>query len=167
MPRRPAGNNNARESAGGAVREHDLQLAENHIPVLAASVPVLYDALRGQVKHLAQGIVIGKGRLVLGDLSELAVQPFNDVCRVDDLPDLRRVFKEGAQDLPVLLPAFHAGRILFAPGLGENTQRFFRLFQRYRRVDLLQVCGDLLDVLVADIFGGAADLMDNAALKAS
>ena len=35
--------------AGGALGEHQLQLAENQIPVLAAGVPVLDDSLRGQV----------------------------------------------------------------------------------------------------------------------
>ena len=108
MPRRPAGNNNTRGSDGSTVREHDLQLAEDHIPVLAAGVPVLYDALGGQVKHLAQGIVIGERWFVFGNLAELAVQPFDDVRRVNDPADLRRIVEEGAQNLPVLLPTFYA-----------------------------------------------------------
>ena len=96
MPRQPAGNNSTRESAGGTVCEHDLQLAEDHVPILATGMPVLYDALRGQVKYLAQGIVIGKGRLVFGDLPELAIQPFDDVRGVNDFANLRRIVEEGA-----------------------------------------------------------------------
>ena len=96
MPRRPAGNHKVRESAGCTFRKHDFQLTENHIPVLAAGVPMSYDALRSQVEHLAQGIIIGKGRLVFGNLAELAIQSLDDICGVNDLPDLRRIVKEGA-----------------------------------------------------------------------
>ena len=91
MPRWPAANNSTRGSVCSVVREQDLQLAEDHIPVLAAGVPVLYDALRSRVKHLVQGIIIGEERLVFSDLSELAVQPLNDVRRVSDPADLRRI----------------------------------------------------------------------------
>ena len=66
-------------------------MAENHIPVLAPGVPVLYDTLGGQVEHPAQGIVIGKRWLVLRDLSELPVQTFDDVRRVYDFTDLQTV----------------------------------------------------------------------------
>ena len=60
-------------STGGPLREHQLQLAEYQIPVLAAGVPVFHDPLRGQIQHPAQGIVIGKRRLVFRDLSELGL----------------------------------------------------------------------------------------------
>ncbi len=69
----------ARESAGRAVGEHDLQLTEHHIPILAPGM--LFNTLGGQVEHFAQGIIIGKRRLVLGYLTELAVEPFNNVRR--------------------------------------------------------------------------------------
>ena len=38
-------------SARFAVGEHDLQLAENHVPILAAGVPVLHDPLGCQIQH--------------------------------------------------------------------------------------------------------------------
>lgn len=50
-------------SANGPVGEHELQLIENHIPILASCVPVLHDPLRGQVEHLAQRIIVGKAGL--------------------------------------------------------------------------------------------------------
>ena len=80
-------------------------------------------------------------------------------------PNFLWIFEEGAQNLPVLLPAFHAGGILLAPLGCEGFQICLGFFQRHRRVDFLQVCHDLLDVLVADIFGRAADLMHDAALQ--
>ena len=82
MPARPAGNTKQRGSDSHPVGEHDLQLAEHHVPVLAPGVPVLHDALGRQVEHPAQRIIVGKGRLVLCDLPELAVQAFDNVRRV-------------------------------------------------------------------------------------
>lgn len=46
---RPAGTFYSQGSAGKAVSKHDLQLAEDQIPVLAAGTPALCEALRGQV----------------------------------------------------------------------------------------------------------------------
>ena len=74
MPGWPPWHTNARESANGSVSEHDLQLTEHQIPVLTSGVPVLHDALGGQIQHPAQGVVIREGGLVLCDLTELAVQ---------------------------------------------------------------------------------------------
>lgn len=91
-----------------------------------------YDALRSQVEHLAQGIVIGKGRLVFGNLAELAIQSLDDICDVNNLPDLRRIVKEGAQGFPVFFTAFDAGGILPTPLLGKQPQIVLRLLQCYR-----------------------------------
>ena len=84
------------ESARCPVSEHDLQLTEDHIPVLAPGVPMFYNSLGCQVQHPTQRIVIGKRRLVLRDLTELTVQALDDVRRVYDFPNFRRIFKEGA-----------------------------------------------------------------------
>lgn len=53
----------------------------------------------------------------------------------------------------------------FAPRFSQDTRSFFSLLQRHSGVNLLQVCCDLLDVLIADILGGTSDLVDDAALK--
>ena len=91
MPSRPPGNPIPRGSAHLAVSEHDVQLTEHHVPILAPGVPVLHDALGRQVEHPAQRIIVGKGRLVLCDLPELAVQALDDVRRVYDFPNLNGV----------------------------------------------------------------------------
>jgi len=62
----------ARESAGTAVGENDLQLTQNQIPVLASVMPLLYDPLGCQIQYSAQKIVVGKGNLILCHLTELA-----------------------------------------------------------------------------------------------
>ena len=95
MPARSAGNTISRGSACLAVGEHDLQLAENHVPILAPGVPMLDDPLRCQVQHPPQRIVVGERRLVLGDLPELPVQTLNDIRRVYDCI-LRRRTATGA-----------------------------------------------------------------------
>jgi len=76
-------------------------------------------------------------------LPELAVQSFDSVCRVYDFPDLQRVFKKCAQNFPV----------------------FLRLRPRHRRIDGFQIPHQFLDILVADIFGRASDLMDDTPMQ--
>ena len=93
MPAQPSGNPVSRGSACPAVGEHDLQLAEHHVPILAPGVPMPDDPLGCQIKHPTQRIVIGERRLVLGDLPELAVQTLDNVRRVYDFPDLWRIFE--------------------------------------------------------------------------
>ena len=167
MPAQPSGNPISGGSACPAVGEHDLQLAEHHVPILAPGVPMLDDPLGGQIQHPPQRIVVGERGLVLRDLPELTIQTLDDVRRVYDFPDLRRIFKERAQNLPVILPALNAGGILLPPGIPKGTQIPLCLLKCDSGIDLLQVGYDLLDVLVADVLGGTANLMNDAALQAA
>ena len=80
----------------GPILEHELELAEHQIPVLAPGVPMLLDALCGQIEHPAQGIIVCKTGFVFCDLPELPVQPLNDIGRVYDFPDFWRIFVKGA-----------------------------------------------------------------------
>ena len=145
MPPWPSEQAKARGSANGSVGKHNLELGEDHVPVLAPGMPVLDDPLGSQIEHPAQGIIVGKAGLVFGDLAELAVETLNDVRRVYDLPNFGRIFIKGTQDFPVLLPAFHAGGILSAPLFSELEQSVLRLVQGDGGVDFLQVSHYLLD----------------------
>lgn len=167
MPSRPPGNSKGKGSAHASVDREDLQLAEHQIPILASGVPVLHDPLGCQIKHSPQRIVIGKTGFILGDLPELAVQALDNIGRgrVYDFLDLWRIFKERAQNFPVVLPALDTGRALPAPGIGEPAQVFHRLVQGNGGVDFLQVSDNLLDVFIADIPGGATELMDDTPLQ--
>ena len=120
VPQHP-GKTDSRESASFSVSKHDFQLIEYHVPILAPSMPVPDDPLGCQIEHSPQRIVIGKRGLVLCDLTKLPVQALDNVRRVYDLPNLWRIFKEGAQDFPVIFPALYAGRILFAPGISKDA----------------------------------------------
>ena len=152
-------------SANRPISEHELQLAKHQIPVLASGMPVLHDALSGQIEHPAQGIVIGKAGFVFGDLSELAVKALNDVRRVYDFPNLRRVFIKGAQNLPIFLPTLHAGGVLTTPFFSKLEKRILRLIQSNSGVDFFQVSRHLFDILPTDVSGGGSNLMDDAALE--
>ena len=131
MPTQPSGNTISRGSASLAVGEHDRQLTEHHVPILAPCVPMFDDPLGGQIQHPTQRIIIGERRLVLRDLTKLTVQALDDVRRVYDFPDLRRIFKERAQNLPVVLPALNTGWILLLPGVGKQTQILLCLLNRH------------------------------------
>ncbi len=71
-----------RGSVGNAFCKHKLQLAEHQVPVLTTGIPILLYPLGCEIEHPSQRIVIGKTRLVFGDLPELPVQSLNNVCRV-------------------------------------------------------------------------------------
>ena len=152
-------------SANRPISEHELQLAEHQIPVLASGVPVFHDLLSGQIEHPAQGIVISKAGFVFGGLPELAVKALNDVRRVYDFPNLRRVFIKGAQNLPIFLPTLHAGGVLATPFFSKLEKRILRLIQGDSGVYFFQVSRHLFDILPTDVSGGRADLMDDAALE--
>lgn len=85
-------------------------------------MPALHNTLRGQIEHPAQGIIADKAGLVPGDLPELAIESLDDIGRIYDLTNLRRIFVERSQNIPVVLPAFHAEGVLFPPLLRELKQ---------------------------------------------
>ena len=98
-----------------AILEHNLELSQNHVPVSTSDGPVFDNFSAGEIEHLAQGIVVGEAGFILGDLAELAVQALNNIGRIYDFPDLGRICEKGAQNIPIVLPAFHAGGIAFSP----------------------------------------------------
>ena len=112
-------------SGGLTVLEHEPELGQNHVPISTTGGPVFDNFPAGQVEHFTQGIIVGKAGLVLGDLTELAVQALDDIGRVYDFPDLGGICEKGAQNIPVILPAFDAGGYCF-PHFSLNTIRFSR-----------------------------------------
>ena len=107
----------------------------------------------GQVKHLTQGIIIGKVGFVFCDLPELAVQALNDISRVYDFPDLCGICEKGAQNIPIVLPAFDTGWVLSASFFFERHEIVQSFILSDGGVDLLQISHQQLDVLVADKTG--------------
>lgn len=97
MPFHPPGKPVARWSAQRSIGKQNLLLAVHQIPLLAPSFPVFHNQLRCQTQHAAQRIIIGEFGLVLGNLPELPVWPFNNISRIHDFTDIRWAFKEYAQ----------------------------------------------------------------------
>ena len=89
-------------SGGLAVLEHELELGQNHVPISTPGSPVFDNFSAGQIEHLAQGIIVGKAGLVFGDLTELAVEPLNDIGRVYDFPDLCGICEKCAPGISML-----------------------------------------------------------------
>ncbi len=89
MPPAPLGQPKEMGSADGSISEHNLQLAEHQVPVLIPGAPTLRDALRGQIEHPAQRVVVGEAGLVFRDLPELTVQALDNVRRVYDFPNFQ------------------------------------------------------------------------------
>jgi len=58
-------------------------------------MPLGYNIFGGQIQNFAQRIIVGERRFVFGDLSELAIEPLNDIGCIYDFPDLRRVCIKG------------------------------------------------------------------------
>ena len=113
------GNTKGKSGSGGlAVLEHELELGQNHVPISTSASPVLDNFPAGQVEHLTQGIVVGEAGLVFCNLAELTVQTLNNIRRVYDFPNLGGICEKGAQNIPVVLPAFHAGGVPWYPTQG-------------------------------------------------
>ena len=105
----PPGNAKRKPCSGSqAVLEHELEQGQNHVPISTSGGPVLDNFPAGQIEHLAQGIVVGEAGLFF-DLAELTVQALNNIRRVYDFPNLGGICEKGAQNIPVVLPAFDAG----------------------------------------------------------
>lgn len=128
---------NQGELARLAAVKHDCKSAEHHVPILAPSMPVLYNPLSRQIQHSAQRIIVGKGYLVLGDLAELQVQALNDIRRVNHFSNFLGILKEGIQNFPVFLLVHDAGRILLPPSFRKDAQILLCLVQLYSGVDFL------------------------------
>ena len=109
--------------------------------------------MRHQIEHPAQGIIVGKAGLVFRDLTELAVESLDNVGRVYDSPDLRRIFTERAQNFPIFLPALHTGRVLSAPFFSKLEQVFLCAKSRlYAAVALCTLaCGRVCNAVTAGI----------------
>ena len=137
------------DSGGLAILEHELELGQNHVPILTPSSPVFDNFPTGQIEHFVQGIIVGKTGLILGDLPELAVETLNDIGRVYDFPYLGGICEKGAQNIPIILPAFYAGGVLFAPFFFEHHKVFQGFILCDSGIDFLQISHQRFDGLIA------------------
>src|SRR5690606_30529428 len=99
------------------------------------------------------------------DLTQLRIDAFNGIGRVDHSSYIRWEGEEGNDLLPSPLPAGCDHRILLAPGaLGECLQRLLGSVSVNRAVDRAQRRTELLSVLPVGIAHAATDQVHDARL---
>ena len=64
-------------------------------PILSATGPLLSDVHGCKVKHLKQAVIAGEYRFAFGNLPELAIETFDGVGCVDELPNLAWILEIG------------------------------------------------------------------------
>lgn len=102
--------------------------------------------------------------VVLRVLPDLAVQVFNQVGGVDDLPDFNGEVKEDGQLFPVVLPAFDSLPILAAPLGFHGLQASLSSLPCGCRVDVLHVMAELTFVFPDYVAAAIADLVEDTDL---
>ncbi len=108
-------------------RSANMILAERRSQ-LTSGVPVLHDALRGQIQHPAQGIIVCEGGLIFRDLPELAVQALDDVRRVYDFSESPRGIRKN------VLKTGQFSSQLFSRRGGTACARFLRRSADFSRL---------------------------------
>ena len=101
-------NTMAKPGLGGfAILEHRTELGRNHVPISTTGSPAFDNFPAGQVEHFTQRIVVVKLGFVFGDLLELAIRAFDDICRMYDFGDFRGSREKGASVWQITHTAEH------------------------------------------------------------
>jgi len=116
--------------------------------ILERHRPFLHDAHRYQIKLLEQRFVADKRIFSLRDLTELAVEIFSGIGRINNPADRLRALEHGGELVPVYAPGLHRSRIFSAPGGFQFVQRYERGFLRRCLIYWLQCCREGLDVFI-------------------
>ena len=133
-------------------------------PILATACPFLRYIYHGKIEHFQQTVICREYGLGLRHLTELAVEAFYGIGGIDKPPEFRRVLEIGAEIRPVVAPGLGNLGVFLVPPVGETLQRCRgRTFIR-SGVNLFQVSHKLLQILVAHVLAGIAELVDYAVL---
>jgi hypothetical protein len=97
------------------------ELEEHLTPVLDTARPFANDVHGGEIEHFKKGFIRRKYALPLRHFTKLAMVALDDVRRVDELTDLRRVLKEGRQLVPIITPGTDDEGVLRAPDFRCET----------------------------------------------
>ena len=91
-------------------------------PVLAVARPFLCDVHHCQVQHFYKAVVGGEHGFELGCFPELAVKPFETICRVDQKPDRFLILEISGQGCPSVVPGFVDFRVFGVPFVPKQFQ---------------------------------------------
>ena len=148
-----------------ALGEVDSHLGVDHTPVLPPAGPLFRDIHHGQIQHFQQAVIGGKDGFGFCHLAQLAVEALDGIGGVNQPPHLLRVLEIGAQVCPVVPPGLEDFRIFPVPVLPESVQGIQCRLLIYGGINCLQISHERLQVLIAHIFTGIAQLVDNAVLN--
>ena len=85
-----------------AVVNHKLSI--DAAPVLTATGPFFRDVLHSQIQHLKKAVICRKYGLCLGYFSQLAIEAFYGIGRIDQLSQFLRKLEICAEIRPVFVP---------------------------------------------------------------
>jgi hypothetical protein len=138
---------------------YKLKTVQHHSPVSDRQRPFSGTLPYSQVNGLHHRIIGGKGKLVFGILTDLAIEVFNQVIRINDGTYFFRIAKENAEFLPVLAPAFDGISVLLLLFSSKILQRCSGCLPDGRRIDMLHIPCKLLLVLPYHIAACITNLM--------
>ena len=95
-------------------------MVENGAQILNRHRPLFGDAHGRQAENLHQSVIGNEGALGFGHFSQLTIEIFNRIGRVNKRSDFRRILEHGGQFRSVYVLAFHAGRV-FRPPFGVKS----------------------------------------------
>lgn len=148
-------------SVGHTLGEVDHQLGVDDAPILAPPSPFPGDVHHGQVQHFQQTAIGGENRLGLGHLAKLAVKALNDVGGIDQPPDFLGILEISTEIGPVVPPGAGNLGIFLVPAFRKDLQGTQGGVLIHCRVYRLEIRHERLQILVGDIPGGIADLVDD------
>ena len=131
---------------------------------MPATGPLLGDVHGCKVKHLKQAVITGEYRFAFGNLPKLAIEAFDGVGGINELPYLARILEIGRELRPAVSPGFRDFRVFLVPFFSKGVQLIKGRLFIYGSVDLFQISHQRFDILVGDEFCTVPDLMDNAPL---
>lgn len=145
-----------------SVLKINSHLSADHAPILAPPGPLFRDIHHGQMQHFQEVVIPRKDGFRPGALSQLAVESLDCIGGINQPADLLGVFEVGAQIRPVISPGLSDFRVFLIPLVCKIIQSIQGSGFVNRGIDLFQISHEGLYVLVADIFAGISELVDDA-----
>lgn len=126
------------------VRVENHKTVQRRFPVKDRPRPSLADVLHRKPNQFQHRFVRAKRSPRFRHLPQRVIQRLDRIRCVDHLANLFRVSEEWNDVIPILLPRFTDGRVALIPPLAELLQLQSCFLFRRRRVNLAQLCRNLL-----------------------
>ncbi len=123
------------------------------------------DVHDGQIDGLLDGQVVSELDLALGVFPDAAVEVFDGVGSVDDLPDLEWIVEVAGQIRPIVLPGCVGMAVLRSLLLLEDMEGLLGSLPVGSGVDLFEVGAESLPVSANEVLADVSDLVDDAELR--